>query len=50
MFFIKVLGLDKFDTNFFKGILSLFLVDMLEEKMKKEKIENWIEKQLSSEM
>ena len=48
MFFIEEFGLDKFNSEFFRGVLAIFLVDMLEEKISKEDVKNWIKKQLRS--
>lgn len=50
MYFIKVFKLYNFDTEFFRGVLAVFLVDMLEEKMTKEDVKKWIEKQLKSKI
>lgn len=50
MFFIEEFGLYNFDTEFFRGVLAVFLVDMLEEKMTKEDVQKWIEKQLRSKI
>lgn len=50
MFFIEEFGLYNFDTEFFRGVLAVFLVDMLEEKMTKEDVKKWIEKQLKSKI
>lgn len=43
-------NLYNFDTEFFRGVLAVFLVDMLEEKMTKEDVKKWIEKQLKSKI
>jgi hypothetical protein len=50
MFFIEEFGLYNFDNEFFRGVLAVFLVDMLEEKMTKEDVKKWIEKQLKSKI
>ena len=50
MFFIEEFNLDNFNTEFFRGVLAVFLVDMLEEKMTKEDVKKWIEKQLKSKI
>lgn len=48
--FIKTSDYSNFNNEFFIGVLTLFLVEMLEEKMSKEEILKWIIKQFKSNM
>lgn len=50
MYFIEEFGLESFNTEFFRGVLAVFLVDMLEERMTEADVHKWIEKQLKSKI
>lgn len=48
--FIKISDFSNFENDFFTGILTHFLVEMLEEKLSKEDILKWVNKQFKSNM
>lgn len=45
MYFIEEFGLENFSTEFFRVVLTVFLVDILEEKTIETDVYKWMEKQ-----
>ncbi|MBR8702169.1 hypothetical protein IX317_001720 [Fusobacterium sp. DD29] len=48
MLFIETFGKVNFDTEFFSGVLAMFLVYMLDNNISEKQVYEWVKKQFSS--